>query len=107
VTEPRAAGDPGVANERTSLAWQRTALSLVAATAVMARLTWDDLGVVGLGPLMLAMGLSVWVFVESRARYSHDAGTRDRGRSRGGRAPLSLALATGLMAATELAALLT
>ena len=106
MTPARAAGDPGVANERTSLAWQRTALALIAATAILARLTWDDLGLVGLAPLALAMALSLWVFVESWARYSHDAGIRFRSRSRGGRAPLSLALATALIAVTELAALL-
>lgn len=103
----RAAGDPGVANERTALAWQRTALSLVAAAAIMARLTWDRLGGLDAGLLAVAMGLALWVFAESRGRYRHDQGSRPRPRLRGGRAPLALAVATMLIAATELIALST
>lgn len=101
----QAAGDPGMANERTALAWQRTALALLGGSAVMARLTWDDLGLRAAAPLAIAFVLSLWVFVESWGRYSHDAGTRLRPRPRGGRAPTSLMLATVLVAATELAAL--
>lgn len=100
-----AAGDPGMANERTALAWQRTALALVAASAVMARLTWSQLGLAAMVPLTASLLLSLWVFAESWGRYSHDAGTRLRPRPRGGRAPTSLMLATVLVAATELAAL--
>jgi uncharacterized membrane protein YidH (DUF202 family) len=33
-------GAPGVPNERTSLAWQHTVLTLVASAAIMVRLTW-------------------------------------------------------------------
>lgn len=98
--------EPGVPNERTALAWQRTALSLVATAAVMARLTWSALGAATLVPLAAALLLSVWVLVESSGRYAHDAGTRRRSRSRGGRAPLALAVATALVAATELVAVL-
>lgn len=101
----RADGDHGMANERTALAWQRTALSLVAAAAIMTRLTWSSLGVAAVVPLGGALLLSGWVFVESGARYSHRAGTRPRRRSRGGRAPLFLAVATTLVAGTELASL--
>lgn len=102
----RAAGDPGTANARTALAWQRTALSLVGAAAVLARLTWSTLGAVALVPLAAALVLSLWVFAESRGRYAHDAGTRSRQRPRGGRAPTAIAVAAVLIAATELAALL-
>ncbi|MCR1783239.1 DUF202 domain-containing protein [Nocardioides carbamazepini] len=101
----RAIGDPGEANERTALGWQRTSLSLVAGAAIMARLTVDALGLAAVLPLAAALILGLWVFAESRARYDHDAGTRDRARHRGGRAPLSLAIATALIAATELASL--
>ena len=100
-----AGGDAGVSNERTALAWQRTALSLIAASAVIARLTWSRLGVTALVALTAATGLSIWVFVESRGRYAHDAGIDSRGRSRGGRAPAAVAVATVLVAVTELAAL--
>ncbi|NPC96502.1 DUF202 domain-containing protein [Nocardioides sp. zg-DK7169] len=98
-------GDPGAANERTALAWQRSALALIAGAALLARLTWSSLGVAALVVLSVALVLSAWVFVESRGRYAHDAGTRQRPRSRGGRAPLALAIATALVGATELAAL--
>lgn len=96
--------DLGVSNERTALAWQRTALALMAGTAIMARLTYTELGWFAVAMLSVALLLSAWVFVESWLRYSHHAGTRLRRRGRGGRAPASLAAATVLIAGTELAA---
>jgi hypothetical protein len=101
----RPALDDGRANERTALAWQRTALSLAAASALLARLTFDRLGLMALLSIV-ALPLSVWVFLESRQRYSRDAGVRPGTRSRDGRAPAALTLATAVTAATELAALL-
>lgn len=101
-----APGDPGLANERTALAWQRTALATLAGAGIVARLTWTDLGTVAIVVLALAGALGLWVFVESWARYAHAAGTRIRPRSRGGRAPAAVAIAVALVAATELAAVL-
>lgn len=98
-------GDPGVSNERTALAWQRTALSLVAASAVLARLTWARLELLGIAVLTATVALSLWVFFESRGRYAHDARTRARARPRGGRAPAAVAVATALVVVTELTAL--
>lgn len=98
--------DPGVGNERTALAWQRTALSLVAGSAILARLTVDRLGTFALASVLIALPLSLWVLVESRSRYAHDAGIRTRSRPRGGRAPAALAIGTVVLAVTELAALL-
>lgn len=98
--------DPGLQNERTALAWQRTALSMVAASAVMARLTWSSGGITALVILVVAAALSTWVFVESRGRYDHSARVRLRARSRGGRAPLALTVAASLLAAVEVVALL-
>jgi hypothetical protein len=98
--------DPGNANERTALAWQRTALSLVGGAAVLGRLTFDRLGVVAVAMLGVSTGLALWVLAESRGRYAHDAGVRRRPRSRGGRAPAALAAATGVLGLTEAAALL-
>lgn len=97
------ANDAGLANERTALAWQRTALSLGAAAAIMARLTWSSLGVAAIAPLLAALLLSGWVFVEGWLRYSHHAGRRGKQGPRGGRASLFLAIATALVAATKLA----
>jgi uncharacterized membrane protein YidH (DUF202 family) len=96
----------GVQNERTALAWQRTALSLAGASAALTRLTFDRLGPVALVSAAVAVPLTLWVFVESSGRYQHDAQIRRRRRSRGGRAPAALAIAVVVMALTELAALL-
>jgi uncharacterized membrane protein YidH (DUF202 family) len=102
------APDPGagVYNERTALAWQRTALALIAGSAVVSRLTVDRVGVLAVVSLAVTMPLALWVMVESRGRYAHDAGVRRRPRSRGGRAPMVLALVTVLVGLNELAALL-
>jgi uncharacterized membrane protein YidH (DUF202 family) len=97
--------DPGLATDRTALAWQRTALATAAGAAIMARLTFDRLGPSALVTMAAALGLSGWILLESRGRYRHDAGLRQRRRPRGGRAPLVLALAVGLIALTELIAL--
>jgi uncharacterized membrane protein YidH (DUF202 family) len=97
--------DPGVHNERTALAWQRTALALLAGSAVVARLTLDRIGVLAVVSVAVTMPLALWVMVESRGRYAHDAWVRRRPRSRGGRAPAVLAMVAVLIGLTELAAL--
>jgi uncharacterized membrane protein YidH (DUF202 family) len=95
--------DPGAGNERTALAWQRTALALVAGAALLTRLTLDRLGWFAVVSVVVAGPLAGWVFVESRRRYAQAAAVR--ARPRGGRAPLALALATVVVATVELAAL--
>lgn len=90
--------DTGLATERTSLAWQRTALATAAGAAIMARLTFTDLGTPALLTLGAALLLSSWILLESR--------WRPRRGTRGGRAPAWLAAAVVLMALTEIAALL-
>lgn len=97
--------DTGLANERTGLAWQRTALSLAAGAAIVARFTFDRLGVVAVAVLAVSVLLCAWVFVESRWRYAQHTGERPRRRQRGGRAPLFLTIATCLIAVTEATAL--
>ena len=97
--------DRGVQNERTALAWQRTALSLVAGAAAVSRLTIDRLGPVALLCVLGAIPLALWVFLEAGSRYRRDAGLGPRRSIRGGRASASVASATAIMAATELAAL--
>jgi len=66
---------PGLQNERTSLAWRRTGLSLVVAAGTMAKLTarsWDELAVVWLLVGILA-GLAVLLAssVSYRARRAN------------------------------------
>ena len=97
--------DTGLSNERTALAWQRTALSLVAGSAVLGRLTFARLGWLSVALVGVAVALGLWVFVESRWRYAQQLGHRPRTRPRGGRAALSLTVATLLIAITEVAAL--
>lgn len=98
-------GDPGVGNARTALAWQRTALALVAGSVILARLTFDRLGILAFTSVLVVLPLSCWVLIESRARYAQAAGRRQRTRSRGGRAPAALTIATMVLALVELAAL--
>lgn len=97
---------PGLQNERTALAWQRTALSVLAGAAALARLTADRLGPLALAGLAVALPLTLWVFFESRGRYARDPGAETRLRARSGRAPASLASAIAVMALIELVALL-
>lgn len=98
-------GDLGVSNERTALAWQRTALSILAGAAIMIRLTWSDLGALTVVPLGGAILLSGWVFWESRGRYAGRVGTRSEPLRRGGRAPMALTIAISVIAVTEIATL--
>ena len=95
-----AADDVGLADERSSLAWQRTSLSVATAGAVAARLTFDRLGVVAIILFVGALALSLWLLVESRRRYR-----RHERRPRGGKATLVLAVATTVLAAVEAIAL--
>ena len=98
--------DTGAPNERTALAWQRTALSLMVASALLARLTDDRLGLLTVTASGLAFAASFWVFWESRGRYRRAAGPEHHRRRRGGRAATALTVAIALIAATEMAALL-
>lgn len=103
----RAAVGASAANERTTLAWQRTALSLVVAACVLGRLTWQDLGLVTLVPLSLAAALGSWVWWASRSRYLDRR--RESGRSsslQGGRSAAALTLGVVLIALTETVSIL-
>ena len=100
-----APADPGLSNERTALAWQRTALSLLAGAAILGRLTFASVGFFAVALLAVAVLLCLWVFVESRWRYRQQLGHTLRARPRGGRAALFLTLATSLIAITEVIAL--
>lgn len=59
-------------DERTTLAWERTAMTLVAVIAGTAAHTWSLLGPVALLPLIPLTLLSVWVLVEGWRRYDDD-----------------------------------
>ena len=100
------AGDPGLSNERTALAWQRTALSLIVCATILARLTFGELGPVAVVILGLAIVLSMGVFLESRSRYRRAARSRMGSQLRGGRAPIAVSVATFMLCGTEVAVLL-
>lgn len=53
--------DPGLQQERTTLAWRRTGLALVAGALGIGRLTMDTLGTGVLLPAGVAAGLALWV----------------------------------------------
>lgn len=65
--------DPAGQNERTSLSWQRTALSLAAAAAVVVRLTMTDLGAWVLVVFVISLALSGLIFLSSRWEYRRRA----------------------------------
>lgn len=96
----------GAQNERTALAWQRTALSLMIASALVLRLTVDELGPLALVGAGSAFSLALWVFLESRGRYRHDAGLHLRRRTRSGRAAAALTFALVMLSGLQLAAVL-
>lgn len=87
-------GGTGESQERTALAWQRTALALIAGSAVLTRLTFERLGLLALVSVGVAAPLGLWLFLTSRGRFRHEA------------APLVLAAATSAVALVEIAALL-
>jgi uncharacterized membrane protein YidH (DUF202 family) len=98
-----AANRYGSANERTALAWQRTALSVVGGSAVLTRLTLDRLGAAAVVSVVVGVPLGMLLFVEGRSRYRRRAG--DEPPRRGGRAPAALAFVTCVVGLTELVAL--
>lgn len=98
--------DPGLSNERTALAWQRTALSLVVAAAILARLTLGSSAPAAAIVPVLAIALGLWVFGESARRYLRAHGAQSQRPPRGGRAATATAAVTLLLCATEVAVLL-
>ncbi|WP_186526337.1 DUF202 domain-containing protein [Leekyejoonella antrihumi] len=92
-------------NERTALSWQRTALSLLVATAALARLAFERVGYAGL-TCLVALPLTPFVFREARRRYSHrDTDTADP-HARGGMAGLCLSVVIIVLCLTGLAIVL-
>ncbi|WP_148572929.1 DUF202 domain-containing protein [Nocardioides caldifontis] len=89
----------GAAPERTTLAWQRTALTVLAGALLVSRLTLDALGPAAFVVVVVAIPLALWVLVESRLRHR-------RGHPQGGRSAAVLTVAVVALALTELGALL-
>lgn len=92
----------GLQNERTELAWQRTALAMVAGAALLARLHFDALGAWSLAGMVIVLGLGGWVVLEGRARYVA-WGEQQMARPRDGRAAALLSIMIVVLAAIQLA----
>jgi uncharacterized membrane protein YidH (DUF202 family) len=100
--------DAGVQNERTALAWQRTALAMFGAILVAARLgfrQWPVATVLALAP---ALGLSAVMLGLSGRRYrrAHAALLGNGQVGPGGRLPFFAAAAITLLGLAALAAVL-
>lgn len=97
--------DVAAAAERTALAWQRTALAVIAAGAILTRVTVDRLGPVATFSVAVAAPLGLWVcwlaVQHNPRRLAAKAPRRD------GVAPLLLAVASCAVCAVGLAAVVT
>lgn len=103
MSELARAAPHGAQAERTALSWQRTALSTAAGAAIIARHSGGTLGPAAVVILLATLVLAALAFVLGRRRYATDPA--EPSRRRDGRAPFVLALATLLIALTELLAL--
>lgn len=56
----------GLSPERTALAWQRTGMSVAVAAAVLARLTYADIGAWALVALAACLALCGWMLLGTR-----------------------------------------
>ena len=60
---------PGAQNERTALAWNRTAFSVVIAAAIVSRFGAESIGPIALLAVVVAVPVSIWLLLGSRRRY--------------------------------------
>lgn len=100
MSTPHPAMDRGLQNERTAMAWRRTALSLLIATATMTKVTASAWGATAGLWLLVGTAGGLVILVESSHRYSArraDATTRAPG--------WSVLIASGTVAAMGLLSL--
>ena len=97
-------GAPSTAiGERTLLAWQRTAFSLLAGAAALNRLTVDRLGAASVAGLAVTVPLVLWLLLVGAGRSRRR--TPDV-RRRDGRLPATLSAGIVVVGLTALAAVL-
>lgn len=92
--------DPGLQNERTSLAWRRTALSLVVAAGTMAKVTAGEWHAVSLS--WIVVGIPVGLALLVAASTSYDARRGDHLARDPGLAVLLTSAATVLVGVLSL-----
>ena len=88
--------------ERTVLAWHRTALAIIAGAMVQFRLTYAEGPAWLLGVIVVAALLSVLAAAESRHRYPGETSRRAAVPDRGGRLAALLAVSVTLLLGAEL-----
>ncbi|TDE10400.1 DUF202 domain-containing protein [Jiangella asiatica] len=96
--------DDGAQNERTSLAWTRTALSLLVGVVLASRLAAEPLGAAAFvfGLVVVPLPVAILLLARRRYRRSHEALHADRTLP-DGRLPGLVAVVTLLLAVLEIA----
>ena len=98
--------DVGLQNERTALAWQRTALSLIVGSAIVSKVTFERLGHFSTISMAVAVPAAVWIFLDSRGRYrQRRSGSITTSPRNGAARAAALSIAISTAAVSELAAL--
>lgn len=95
--------DPGLQNERTALAWTRTALALLAASAIVARLALDRIGAAAMAVVLGMIPLALWGLAVSARRYrTAQRALHDESALPDARLPVAMTLLTVLIGLAEL-----
>jgi len=104
VSSPNEVWDAGLQPERTSLAWQRTALAFFGLGLAVPKLAWTALGAWSILPagVVVVGALALFVVGQRRYRRTHDALTGDSGYRHDGRLPLLATLVGILLAVVAL-----
>ncbi len=99
---PQVERDPGMQQERTTLAWRRTGLSLLIGSLTIGRLTLDTLGWSVVVPTVVAASIALWILAtalrERRLARDHP-GEPIFSVLSGGHLPAATMLTVGLLAA--------
>jgi putative membrane protein len=108
MTTAREVWDAGLQPERTSLAWQRTALTLLGVGLLIPKLAWAVLDLWTLVPAGLVVAVAIFVLVAGHQRYraTHEVLTTGDGHLRDGRLPLLVAVTALVIAVLALGLLI-